>query len=369
MMNIREKTALITGASRGIGRAIALEFARQGMQRIVLVARNRQQLEALAVEIEAIGVEAVALPLDLTNHEAVTVAIAQAWRDFGPIHLLVNCAGIAHQAPFLRSNLSNVQAEINLNLMGMYGITRQVARRMVARQEGTIVNVASLMGKIAAPTMATYSATKFAILGFTQALRGELAKHHIKVVALLPSLTETDMVQEFQPFRWLVKMSPQQVAKVLVSGLRQDAPEIAVGWQSHLAIAANRLAPRLVERFVQLAAPGAGIFPRFQRWLAGIKVMPRLPKTWLPAFSTQAIARPYQPQEIPTKLMISKAFEIYQQRLKTGKAGNADTDWQQAQQALEKQPWLVWWWKLWRQPAVWRWRLRHQPVMKWLVKY
>jgi 3-oxoacyl-[acyl-carrier protein] reductase len=228
-MNILGKTALVTGASRGIGRAIALEFAQQGVQRLLLVARNRQQLEELAAEIETIGVEAVVLPLDLTNHADVTVVVAQAWRDFGPIHLLVNCAGVAHQVPFLRSHLPNVQSEMNTNLMGMYAITRQVARRMVARQEGTIVNVSSLMGKIATPTMATYSATKFAILGFTQALRGELADRQVKVFALLPSLTDTDMVQDFQTFRWMVKMSPEQVAKVLVAGLRKDSPEIAVG--------------------------------------------------------------------------------------------------------------------------------------------
>ncbi len=272
-MNVRGKTALITGASRGIGRAIALEFAHQGVHRLLLVARNRPHLEEVAAEIEAMGIEAVVLPLDLTNHPEVSVVIAQAWRDFGPIHLLINCAGVAHQVPFLRSHLPNVQSEINLNLMGMYAITRQVARRMVAREEGTIVNVSSLMGKIAAPTMATYSATKFAILGFTQALRGELADRQVKVVALLPSLTDTDMVEKFQPFRWIVKMSPQQVAKVLIAGLSQDSPEIAVGWQSHLALIANRIAPRLMEGLVRITAPGAVFFSRFKGRLAEAKVV------------------------------------------------------------------------------------------------
>jgi 3-oxoacyl-[acyl-carrier protein] reductase len=272
-MNIHGKTALVTGASRGIGRAIALEFAHQGVQRLLLVARNRQQLETVATEIETLGVEAVVLPMDLTDHAEVSVAIAQAWRDFGPIHLLINCAGVAHQVPFLRSHLPHVQSEMDTNLMGMYAITRQVARRMVAREEGTIVNVSSLMGKIAAPTMATYSATKFAILGFTQALRGELADRQVKVLALLPSLTDTDMVNGFQPFRWMVKMSPQQVAKVLMSGLGQDTPEIAVGWQSHLALVANRIAPNLVERFVQMAAPGARLFSRLKDWLAEARIV------------------------------------------------------------------------------------------------
>jgi 3-oxoacyl-[acyl-carrier protein] reductase len=270
-MNINGKTALVTGASRGIGRAIALEFAHQGVQRILLVARNRSHLEEVATEIKSLGVEAVVLPLDLTNHTKVSVAIAQAWRDFGPIHLLVNCAGVAHQVPFLRSHLPNVQSEMNTNLMGMYAITRQVARRMVAREEGMIVNVSSLMGKIAAPTMATYSATKFAIIGFTQALRGELTDSQVNVIALLPSLTDTDMVHEFQPFRWMVKMSPQQVAKVLMTGLRQDAPEIAVGWQSYLALLANRIAPQLVEFIVQMAAPETKIFSRFKHWIAEVR--------------------------------------------------------------------------------------------------
>jgi 3-oxoacyl-[acyl-carrier protein] reductase len=266
-MNIRGKTALVTGASRGIGRAIALEFAAQGAQRLLLVARNRQQLEEVAAEIEAIGVEAIVLPLDLTNFPEVSVVIAQAWRDVGRIQVLVNCAGIAYQAPFLRSHLPNVQSEMNTNLMGMYTITRQVARRMVTRQEGTIINVSSLMGKIAAPTMATYSATKFAILGFSQALRGELADQQVSVIALLPSLTDTSMVEGFQPFRWVVKMSPQQVAQVLMVGLKRDSPEIAVGWQSHLTLIANRIAPQLVERCVQIAVPGAFIWRRWKDWI------------------------------------------------------------------------------------------------------
>lgn len=272
-MDISGKTALVTGASRGIGRAIALEFARQGVQRLVIVARNSQALEQVALEIESLGAEAVVLPLDLTNYAEVSVGIAQAWRDHGPIHVLVNCAGIAHQVPFLQAHLPNVQSEMNTNLMGMYAITRQIGRRMAARQEGAIVNVSSLMGKIAAPTMATYSATKFAILGFTQALRGELADRQVSVLALLPSLTDTDMVQSFQPFPWVVKMSPQQVAKVLILGLRHNTPEIAVGWQSHLALLANRIAPQLVERIVKTATPGVGGFSRFKDWLTETSVV------------------------------------------------------------------------------------------------
>lgn len=256
-MNFQGKTVLVTGASRGIGRAIALELAQQGVQRLILVARTNQRLVEVAAEAASgsTGVEAVPLALDLAQPVEVNIAIAQAWRDYGPIHLLVNCAGVAHQAPFLQSRLPQMQEELDLNLMGMYTITRLVARRMAVQRQGTIVNVSSLMGKVAAPTMATYSATKFAIIGFTQALRSELAVHNIRVVALLPSLTDTDMVRDFQWFRWVMPTQPQKVAQALVQGLQTGSPEILVGWQSHLAVWGNRLLPWLTEKMIGLASP------------------------------------------------------------------------------------------------------------------
>ena len=254
-MNIQGKTVLITGASRGIGRSIALKFAQQGVQRLILVARSHQRLMDVTTEIADLGIEAIPLALDLTHPIEVNIAVAKAWRDHGPIHILINCAGVAHQAPFLHSQLPHVQEEIALNLMGMYTITRLIARRMAVQKQGTIVNVSSLMGKIAAPTMATYSATKFAILGFTQALRGELAEHNIRVVALLPSLTDTDMVQKFQLFKWVMPTTPEKVAQTLIVGLEQESSEILVGWQSHLAVWGNRFMPWMIETVTRLAAP------------------------------------------------------------------------------------------------------------------
>jgi 3-oxoacyl-[acyl-carrier protein] reductase len=260
-MDIQGKTALVTGASRGIGRAIAISLAKQKAKRLLLVARNRQSLAEVAAEVEALGTEAVILPLDLTQIVEVNIAIAQAWRDYGAIHLLVNCAGVAHQTAFLESKLSHVQEELETNLIGMYSITRLIARRMVTQHQGVIVNVSSLMGKVAAPTMATYSATKFAIVGFTQALRGELAAHNIRVLGLLPSLTDTDMVRDLQWFRWIQPMTTQQVANALITGLQQESPEILVGWQSHLAVLCNRIAPWLLEKILLISAP----LPRVRR--------------------------------------------------------------------------------------------------------
>ncbi|MDJ0731779.1 MAG: SDR family NAD(P)-dependent oxidoreductase [Crocosphaera sp.] len=254
-MKIQGKTALITGASRGIGRAIALELARNGIKRLLLVARNENKLADVSADIQDLGVEVAIFPLDLTETAMVNKTIAQAWRDHGPVDILVNCAGVAHQTSFLRSSLSQVQAELSVNLMATYQITRLIARRMAYRQQGTIVNVSSLMGKMAAPTMATYSATKFALLGLTQALRGELAPYNIRVVALLPSLTDTDMVRGLDWFRFMTPVSPKKVAQSLIKGLQKNSPEILVGWQSYLAVWGQRLAPRLMEQLTTIAAP------------------------------------------------------------------------------------------------------------------
>ncbi len=254
-MNIQGKTALITGASRGIGKAIALELARQGVKRLLLVARDRQRLAKVAEEIEAMDVEVITLSLDLSQSSAINIAIAQAWKTYRPIHLLVNCAGVAHQAPFLQTQQPKVEEEISINLMGMLTITRLLAKRMANQKEGTIVNVASLMGKVAAPTMSTYSATKFAIVGFTQALRSELADHNIRVVALLPTLTDTDMTNNLKLFRWIIPMTPEKVAQALVANLYTNSGEILVGWQSYLAVWCQRIFPWLLDKILMFAAP------------------------------------------------------------------------------------------------------------------
>ncbi|WP_250126542.1 SDR family NAD(P)-dependent oxidoreductase [Chroococcidiopsis sp. CCMEE 29] len=262
-MQIRGKTALITGASRGIGRAIALELARAGVTRLILVARNQPRLAEVAAEVQRLNpqVEVVPLAVELSQTAAIDPVISRAWEDYGPIHLLVNSAGVAYQRSFLQSKLQQVQEEINVNLLGMYAITRLVARRMVIQREGVIVNVSSLMGKLAAPTMATYSATKFAILGFTQALRLELAPYNVRAIALLPTLTDTDMVRDLRWFRWVWPITPEQVAKALVAGLHKESIEILVGWQSKVAVLLNRLIPWLAEKVLSLSAPQSGSCP------------------------------------------------------------------------------------------------------------
>ncbi|MEM6252954.1 MAG: SDR family NAD(P)-dependent oxidoreductase [Cyanobacteria bacterium P01_D01_bin.156] len=255
-MDMKGKTALVTGASRGIGRAIAIELARQGASYILLIARNLQNLREVATEINRYGAQAIPLSVDLTESTAVNIIVAQAWKDYGPFDLLVNCAGIAYQSSFLKTPLRNAHAELSTNLMGLYTVTWLVGRRMAARRQGTIVNVSSLMGKMAAPTMATYSATKFAIVGFTQALRHELAPHRVRVVTLLPSLTDTDMAQQLDRFRWVLPLTTEQVAQGLMVGLKSRHSEITIGWQSHLALLFQRFLPQAMDKLIGWSALG-----------------------------------------------------------------------------------------------------------------
>jgi 3-oxoacyl-[acyl-carrier protein] reductase len=260
---IQGQVVLITGASRGIGRAIALELAAQGVKRLLLVARDSQRLQQM-VEIlqqQYPQVESVPLAVDMTDGQALDGAIARAWRDYGPIDLLINNAGVAHQGDFLAINPRKIEEEINVNLLGTFRITRLIAKRMVSRSQGTIVNVSSLMGKVAAPTYATYSATKFALVGFTQALRQELAPKGVRVVALLPSLTDTDMVRDTEKFRWVATDSAEMVAKSLVAGLRDRDDEIVVGWQGKVASLMGRFFPQMMQKVVALAAPDRKILP------------------------------------------------------------------------------------------------------------
>ena len=129
-MDIKGKTALVTGASRGIGKAISIELAQQGVKHLILVARNRQKLAEAAAEIEIMGVKVTTLALDLTQLSSINIAIAGAWNTHRPIHLLVNCAGIAHQSAFLDTQAHKFEEEISLNILGMMNITRLLAKRM-----------------------------------------------------------------------------------------------------------------------------------------------------------------------------------------------------------------------------------------------
>jgi short-subunit dehydrogenase len=181
---------LITGASRGIGRATALALAARG-DHLVLCARSEEELAQVAREA---GGRAEAVPMDVTDEDSVCRAVSRALAG-GPIDALINNAGIYSQGPFLRQPEEQQRREMEVNYFGALRVTRAVLPSMIERRKGTIVNVSSLLGAIPCPAVANYSATKAALNAWTHALRGEVDPYGIRTVVFMPSHTDTEQAR------------------------------------------------------------------------------------------------------------------------------------------------------------------------------
>ncbi len=186
------KVVLVTGASRGIGRAIALAFAERGA-RLVIQARSRERLESVASEIRALGAEALSQTLDVKDEDAVTDSLAEVRKKFGSVQILVNNAGIYHTVPLAGHPSSLWNEIINTNLTSAFVYSREVAPAMVSSAWGRIINISSISGKRAEIHGAAYSASKFALIGLSQSLALEFANAGITVNAICPGWVNTEM--------------------------------------------------------------------------------------------------------------------------------------------------------------------------------
>ncbi len=188
------RVVLVTGASRGIGRAIALAFARAGAK-LVIHARNQERLAAVAAEIKASGTEVLSRSLDVTNEEEVIAGIDEAERHFGSVHILVNNAGIYQTLPMLEHPTEIWHSILNTNLTAAFVYARQTLKRMLDNRWGRIINISSISGKHAEIHGAAYSASKFALIGLTQSLALEVADKGVTVNAICPGWVDTDMAR------------------------------------------------------------------------------------------------------------------------------------------------------------------------------
>ncbi|PRY15685.1 3-oxoacyl-[acyl-carrier protein] reductase [Pontibacter ummariensis] len=192
MESLAGKNALITGAGKGVGRAVALALAKEGAN-VALLSRTEAQLKEVAAEVEGHGVKAVVVAADVADLNAVNAAVEKAKNALGSINILINSAGVAAFGKFLELEPEKWEEIVRINLLGVYYATRAVLPGMIKRQSGDIINISSTAGQRGAAVTSAYSASKFAVLGLTESLMQEVRKHNIRVTALTPSTIVTDM--------------------------------------------------------------------------------------------------------------------------------------------------------------------------------
>jgi 3-oxoacyl-[acyl-carrier protein] reductase len=191
-MELSGQCAVVTGASRGIGRSIALELARAGA-RVVLAARNLEALMAVAEEIAALGGESEIVSVDLADSAQAESLIHQAQARFGSVDVLVNNAGVTRDNLLLRMKDSDWDEVLNLNLRSAFVTTRAASKLMLKQKRGSIVNITSVIGVMGNAGQANYAASKAGLIGFTKSVAKELSARAIRVNAVAPGYIETDM--------------------------------------------------------------------------------------------------------------------------------------------------------------------------------
>jgi 3-oxoacyl-[acyl-carrier-protein] reductase len=216
-----EKLALVTGASRGIGKACAIELAKAGYDIAVNFAGNEEAANKTVDEIKALGVDAAAFKFDVSNQEAAAKGVEAVLEKFGRIDILVNNAGITRDGLFMRMSAENWDAVINTNLSSAFYVSQPVVKVMMKQRSGAIINMSSVVGVSGNAGQANYSAAKAGLIGLTKTLAKELGSRGIRVNAIAPGFINTDMTKDldtskFTDFIPLKRLGePEDIAKAV----------------------------------------------------------------------------------------------------------------------------------------------------------
>ncbi|MEH7164085.1 3-ketoacyl-ACP reductase [Priestia megaterium] len=219
--SLKGKVALITGAGKGIGRSTAIELAKEGVS-IGLIARTESDLKAVASELEAFDVQVAYATADVSSMEEVNAAVEHLHTKLGATDILINNAGIGKFGSFLELDPAEWKQIIDVNLMGVYYVTRAVLPQLIEKNGGDIINISSTAGQKGAPVTSAYSASKFGVLGLTESLALEVRKHNIRVTALTPSTVATELaykenLTDGNPDK---VMQPEDLAEIMVAQLK-----------------------------------------------------------------------------------------------------------------------------------------------------
>ncbi len=249
-MNVRDAVVIVTGASAGIGRETALAFAREGAH-VVLAARREERLRELAAQCEALGVRALAVRTDVARTEDVEALVRAALDAFGRVDVLVNNAGFGFSGTIEETTEADMRELMDVNYFGAFNAIRAVLPHMRGRRRGHIVNVSSVVGKLAFPYHGAYSATKFALVALTESLRGELTGSGITATVVLPGSTRTEFfeAQRTNDGHVSAPTGPQQdadvVARAIVRSVRRPTPEVNMVRMFRVAYGLNGFFPYL----------------------------------------------------------------------------------------------------------------------------
>lgn len=253
---LNDQVVIITGASSGIGRALAFAFARRAA-RIVLVARRADRLEAVRREIEPYTPDVLVIAADITDNAQLQDVVNRTLEKFGRIDVLVNSAGVALSGELVGQDPAELDRIVRVNLWTPMRLTQLVLPHMLARNHGYILNVGSGLGRSAVPAFSTYSATQYGLAGFSDALRRELDRTGVYVTLVLPTFTRMEMVppeMEDLVRRYGFRVDePDDVAERAVLGLVHGKREIILGgWLEWAGVMTERYAPVLIRLYWKL---------------------------------------------------------------------------------------------------------------------
>lgn len=242
--NWHNAIVLITGASQGIGRALAHEIAHRGAK-VALVARSQKELDEVLVEIGGQGAVYVA---DVSQREALTQAIDDASTQLGPIDVLINCAGIGAFGAFHEEDIDLCEELMRVNYLSVVYAMKAVLSTMLERRKGCIVNIASVVGRIAAPFEAAYSASKYAVVGLSEAVRNEVHLSGVQVSTVLPGPVETNFFTRRghpYPFQTPKPVPPQKIVNAVIKTIENNLAEKFVPSWFHFSYTVRVLIPAL----------------------------------------------------------------------------------------------------------------------------
>ncbi len=261
IVSYRGMSALVTGASSGIGRLLARRLAREGA-RVALVARRAHELEALATEIRAAGGDAGVFPCDVSELGSVEQTCAKALDQFGEIDLLVNNAGYGHHRSFLDWDLADMEHMMRVNYLGALYFTKFLLPQMVDRRTGWIVFMASVAGHIGTPEESAYAATKFAMVGLSEALSIEVEDAGIHVLTVCPGVIRTpffdaEALERMPPVARRHFVEPEKLVEAIFKALARGSHQLTYPRSLSLAYVVKALAPGFMRSQVKRTTLGA----------------------------------------------------------------------------------------------------------------